>query len=112
MMKGDVQKCVRGKGYGAILTCLVSRAVCADVDHNYSTDGFLQVVRRFASIRGWPKLFYSDNDRNLVGASKELKEVVSHFKRDELTRYANHHGTEWRFSLPRPRGWMAKPRQW
>ena len=46
MMKGEVQKRVRGKGYGVNFTCLVSRAVYQDVAHNYSTDGFLQVVCR------------------------------------------------------------------
>ena len=97
-MKGEVQKRVRGKGYGVIFTCLVSRAGYVGVANNYSTDGFLQVVRRFASIRGWPKLFYSDDGSNLVGASKELKEVIRQFKGDELARYANHHGTEWRFT--------------
>ena len=52
------------------------------------------MLRRFASIRGWPKLFYSDNGSNLVGASKALKEVVLSFKKEELVR----HGTEWLFT--------------
>ena len=104
-MKGEVQKRVRGKGYGVIFTCLVSRAVYVGVANNYSTDGFLQVGRRFASIRGWPKLFYSDNGRNLVGASKESKEVIRQFKGDEIARCANLYGTECRFT-PAEAPWM------
>ena len=63
------------------------------------------MLRRFASIRSWPKLFYSDNGSNLVGASKALEEAVLSFKKEELVRYANEHGTEWLFT-PAEAPWM------
>ena len=105
LLKGEVQKRTLGKGYGVVFTCVTSRAVYVDVVQNYSTDGFMQVIRRFAAIRGWPKWFYSDNGSNLVGASKELKEIISRFKEEELIRYANQHGTEWKFT-PAEAPWM------
>ena len=45
--KGEVQKRVRGKSFGVIITCFGCRAVYVDVAHDASTDGFLQVLRRF-----------------------------------------------------------------
>ena len=60
-IRGEVQKRVRGKAYGVILTCMTSRAVHVDIENDLSTDRFLQLLRRYASIRGWPKKVYSDN---------------------------------------------------
>ena len=53
VIRGEVQKRVRSKCYGVIFACMVSRAVYIDVSQNYSTDSFLQVLRRFSSLRGW-----------------------------------------------------------
>ena len=73
---GEVQKRTRGKCFGVIFTCFTCRVVYVDVRSDYSTDSFLQVLRRFASVRGWPWKVYSDNGTQLVAASKELKDVV------------------------------------
>ena len=54
-IKGEVQKRTRGKCFGVIFTCFACRAVYVDVSSDYSTDSFLQVLRRFASVRGWPR---------------------------------------------------------
>ena len=44
---------------------------------DYSTDAFLEVLRRFTSIRGWSRKLYSDNGSELVVASKELCQTIS-----------------------------------
>ena len=76
-IKGEVQKRTRGKCYGVLFTCMSCRAVYVDVAKDYSTDAFMQVIRRFASIRGWPTKVFSDPGSQLVGASKELKAAVA-----------------------------------
>ena len=48
-IRGEANRQVRGKYYGVIFTCMVSRAVYIDVSHDYSTDGYMQVLRRFSS---------------------------------------------------------------
>ena len=98
--KGEVQKRVRGKSYGVIFTCFSSRAVYVDVAHDLSTDGFLQTLRRFASLRGWPSKLYSDNGTQLVGASNEMKEIVCSLSRDEIRKFGQPFGTEWEFAPP------------
>ncbi len=50
--KGEVQKRTRGKCYGIIFSCDVSRAVHLDIVPDYSTISFMQALQRFASIRG------------------------------------------------------------
>ena len=52
--KGEVQKRVRGKGFGIIITCDVSRAVYVDFAPDYATGSFMLTLRRFSSFRGWP----------------------------------------------------------
>ena len=97
-IKGEVQKHVRGKCYGVIFACMVSRAVHVNVSQDYSTDAFLQVLRRFSSLRGWPKKIFSDNGTQLVAASKELCSVVKELDWEFLQKYGVKYGTEWEFS--------------
>ena len=98
IIKGEVQKRVRGKCYGVIFTCMVSRAVYVDISLDYSTDAFLQVLRRFTSTRGWPNTIFSDNGSQLVAASKELRDTVKGLDWCVLQRYSVKYNTEWKFS--------------
>ena len=59
--------------------------------------GFLQLFRRYVSIRGWPSKIYSDNGTQLVGASKELKSIVKGLGWNEIQDNGSKHGTEWCF---------------
>ena len=52
------------------------RAVNIDLAKDCSINGFLCVLRSYASIRGWPKRVFSDKGTHLVGASNELKELI------------------------------------
>lgn len=104
-IRGEVQKRTRGKCYGVIFTCFVSRAVHIDISKDYSTDSFLQVMRRFSSMRGWPCKVHSDNGTQLVAASKELKGVIEGIDKLQLQRFSVKHGTDWQFT-PADAPWM------
>ena len=67
-LKGEVQKRTRGKGYGVIFVCMVSTYVHLNLSIDYSTDGFMQVLCRFTSLREWPSKFFSDNGSQLTAA--------------------------------------------
>ena len=97
-IKGEIQKRVRGKGYGVIFTCLVVRAVYLDVASDLSTDAFLQVLRRFATARGWPRKIFSDGGTQLVAASRELREQVSGLEWERVREFGHQHRVEWNFS--------------
>ena len=98
VIKGEVQKRTRGKAWGVIFTCLSSRAVYVDLANDYSTNGFLQVYRRFISLRGSPQKLYSDRGTCLTSASNELKEIVKGLDWDEIQNYGHQRGTTWDFS--------------
>ena len=96
-VKGEVQKRVRGKCYGVLFACDSSRAVHADIVQNYSTDAFLQALRRFASIRGWPQRIHSDNGTQLAGAATELKKTVANLDWEAVETYGHKFKTVWSF---------------
>ena len=50
---------------------------------DYSTMEFLQTLRRFFAIRGQPTLMMSDNGTQLVGAERELREMVRGWNEQE-----------------------------
>jgi len=97
-IKGEVQKRIRSKCYGVIVTCIAVRAVYVDVAADASTDGFLQVLRRFSTIRGWPRKIFSDGGTQLVGASRELRELIDGLDQDQICAYGHERGIEWKFS--------------
>ena len=98
LVKGEVQQRTTGKCYGVLIVCLVSGAVYADLSNDCSTQGFLLVLRRFTSFRGWPKNFFSDKGSNLIGASNILKELVQKFNWDEIKMFGCDKGSNWTFS--------------
>jgi len=54
-------------------TCGVYRAVHLELVSSFSTDGFLQSLRRFIALKGRPAIIYSDCGTNCEGAAKLLK---------------------------------------
>ena len=63
------------KRYGALFTCMASRAVHIEVTHSLDADPFIQFLRRFIARRGSIRTLWSDNGNNFVGAEKELSKA-------------------------------------
>ena len=75
------------KRYGALYTCLLSRAKNIEVVYSLSNDSFILSLRRFVGRRGNVKMIRSDNGSNLVGASVELSRALQemdHIKIDDF----------------------------
>ena len=53
-----------------------TRAVHLELAVDYSTVEFMQTLRQFFAIRGQPALMMSDNGSQLVGAERELREMI------------------------------------
>ena len=97
-IKGEVQKRVRGKCYGVIFVCDSARAVHADIVQNFSTEAFLQALRRFGCLRGWPRKIHSDNGTQLVGADNEMQRVYKALDWEKIQTYGNKYQIEWSFN--------------
>lgn len=98
MTRGETNKRSRGKAYGLLFNCLASRAVYVDIATDYSTEGFLMVLRRFISLRGFPKVLFSDCGSQLVAADKELKAVIKDLDQNQLREFGVENGLEWKFT--------------
>ncbi|XP_078355246.1 uncharacterized protein LOC144639838 [Oculina patagonica] len=88
------------KRYGALFTCLVSRAVHIEVAHSLDTDSFLQALRRFISRRGPVREIRSDNGTNFVGARRELCEALNEMDQKEITEQLRQQNIDWKFNPP------------
>ena len=58
------------KRWGAIFTCMNSRAIHLELATSLEADCFINVFRRFVNRRGPPKFIYSDNETNFRGGRK------------------------------------------
>ncbi|KAJ8723754.1 hypothetical protein PYW07_007734 [Mythimna separata] len=76
------------KRWGALFTCLTTRAVHLELVPSLSTSSMIMALRRMAARRGTPRTIFSDNGTNFVGAKKELEEA------------AQEKGIKWKFIPP------------
>ena len=86
------------KHYGVIFTCLNTRAVHCELATDASTMEFLQVLRRFFSYRGYPKMLLSDSGSQMVGAERELRSIVDGWDKQKLQECCGERGMKWQFT--------------
>ena len=60
-----------------------------------TTMEFVQVLRRFFSIHGYPAVLLSDNGSQMVGAARELREMIQGLDSDQLRDYSSGPPPEW-----------------
>ena len=90
------------KRYGAIFTCLASRAVHIEMTYNLTTDSFIQTLRKFMALRGPVRLLRCDNGTNFVGANKELVRSFQAIQSDRLRNFALNNNCELEFRTNPP----------
>lgn len=88
------------KHYGVIFTCLNTRAVHLEMASDCSATELIQVLRRFFAIRGYPAVMLSDNGTQMVGAEREVREMIQGYNQNELRDYCAERGMQWIFTTP------------
>ena len=86
--------------YGVIFTCLNTRAIHLEIATDCTTMQFMQTLRRFFSIRGYPTLMISDNGMQMVGAQRELRKMIEGWDITALQDYCADKGMQWKFTTP------------
>ncbi|XP_068245440.1 uncharacterized protein [Palaemon carinicauda] len=72
------------KRWGAIFTCLTSRAVYLEVIDKIEQDSFVNAIRCFVARRGAIMSVWSDNGTNIVATERELREALQRFNEGEI----------------------------
>lgn len=85
-----------------LFTCLVTRAVHLDIVTDMSTHSFLRCLKRFASRRGLPRKFLSDNGKTFKAASRYIKAV---FEDHTVEEHLAGLGCAWLFNFERAPWW-------
>ena len=89
------------KRYGALFSCLTTRAVYLDLAPSFSSEDFLNVFRRFIATYGTPETIRSENGTNFVGAEKELMVQMKLMQNiGELQDWNQRKGITWKFQPP------------
>ena len=92
-IKDTVKRRTHGKAYGVIFNCLVTRAVYLDLAEGYSANDFLATYQRFISVRGAPKILYSDRGGQLIAAGKNIESI------------GKNEGVIWKYNKPSDAPW-------
>lgn len=88
------------KRYGAIFTCLASRAIHLEVAASLETDACLNALRRFISRRGQVTHLISDNGTNFIGADRELRKARGALNQQQIEGVLSQAGIRWSFNPP------------
>ena len=73
--------------YGALFTCLTSRAIHLEMAESLSTDAFINALRRVTAIRGPIRHLRSDRGTNFVGAKNALEKELASMEHDKVKDY-------------------------
>lgn len=102
LIRKGVRRDSTDKAYVAVFVCMSVKAVHLELVSSLSTDAFLACLRRFIARRGIPSHIYSDNGRNFLGASSEIRRL---FESDEFKERVSSNCTqlniEWKFQPPK-----------
>ena len=88
------------KRYGALFTCMTTRAVHIEIAHSLDTDSYLMAMRRMMARRGRPAHIWSDNGTNFVGAERELREGLKRLNTEHVCDQLSKDGVQWHFNPP------------
>ncbi|XP_037774346.1 uncharacterized protein LOC119570828 [Penaeus monodon] len=83
------------KRYGALFTCLVSRAIHLEVAESMDTDSFLNAYRRFVGRRGPVRQLRSDRGTNFVGAKNELEICLKEMDQTKISNVMLKDNCDW-----------------
>ena len=88
------------KHYGVIFTCLNTRAVHLKIATDCSALEFIQTLRRFLAIRGYPAVILSNNGTQFLGALTKLKKTIQGSDKKTLKEYCANKEMKWQFITP------------
>ena len=91
---------VRAKRCLCLFLCLKTHCCHLEMASSLYADAFLNAFVRMTARRGWLQEMLSDNGRNFVSASRELRDLVSAIDRNKIQRMTSNKGVSWKWNPP------------
>ena len=88
------------KVYLCLFVCFATKAIHLEIVTSLSTPDFIACLRGFIARRGLPSDFFSDNGRNFVGASNELRKLLEFVKTENVKNFVAENNCKWNFIPP------------
>uniref|UniRef100_A0ABD2W2Q2 Integrase catalytic domain-containing protein n=1 Tax=Trichogramma kaykai TaxID=54128 RepID=A0ABD2W2Q2_9HYME len=88
------------KRWGALFTCMTTRAIHLELTHTLNADSAIMALRRFAARRGTPSIVYCYNGTNFKAMSKELSVVLLSLDFSVIMDHASRCKILWKFNPP------------
>ncbi|GFW30818.1 integrase catalytic domain-containing protein [Trichonephila clavipes] len=87
------------KVYICIFVCFVFKAVHIELVSDLTSQAFMAALKRFMARRGKCAKLFSDNGKNFVGASNEIKKLLEIVRKpdEKIANYLAAEGIEWKF---------------
>ena len=88
------------KKYGALFSCLTSRAIHIEIVPSLETETFINALRRFMARRGEVKTIRCDNATNFHGSEKELRKSMDELDQNAINSCLLPKNIKWIFHSP------------
>ena len=75
------------KRYGALFTCLASRAVHIECTCSMDTDSFIQALRQLIARKGNIRILHCNNGSNFVGTQRELGKAFQEMDHQKIQHF-------------------------
>ena len=97
-----IQSCgrSRAKRYLCLFLCLQTHCCHLEMATSLETDAFFNTFMQMTARRGWPMKILSDNGLNVVGAEKEIRELVGELDHDQVQPMTSNQGVTWHCNPP------------
>ncbi len=89
------------KRWGALFTCMTTRAVHLEVAHSMDTSSCIMAIRNFQGRRGSPRKYFSDNGTNFHGAHNVFVQEFANLDHDKIREEFVTSETSWSFNPPK-----------
>ena len=90
----------REKRYGALFTCMTTRAIHIELANSLNTDSAIMALKRFIARRGKPINIYCDNGTNFKGMDRELKQAQKEIDKSKFIEFTSLRDINFRFNPP------------
>lgn len=95
-----VKRRIAKKTWAVIFACLYTRAIWVYLAESYSTDSFLNVIKKHEARNGSAAVYYADLGSQIKGAERTMQEAAESIDRSAIEEFSARNNTIFKFGIP------------